>query len=240
MKAQHQSTYHVDDQPRKHPESGIVPRAVVDPAQLTYHVLRPSLSGPADAPLLGEAYRLWTDVWHETLRELDGVEHVRSDEFTRQDEVGAVFHGYECVALSVFRWIDLGQPMHGDDSYFAVWPQPARDKACRDGSHVCVGSNITIAPAWRSSVGCSLKRVLAALIIERFVRAGRGDVMVGTMRKDRGMDKLMDMVGAERLGYSVQHHGVDVELYAYFRRSSMRPALDPENEAVVTRLAARM
>jgi hypothetical protein len=218
--------------------SAVSPRRAIDPARLTYHVLRPGAAGPADVPLLGEAYRLWTDVWHQTLLELDDVHNVRSDEFTRQDDVGAIFHGYECIALSLFRWVDLAHPMHCDDSYLAVWPQAARDKASRQGSSICIGSNITIAPEWRNGTGCSLKTILAALIIERFERAGHGDALVGTMRIDRGMDKLMDRVGAERLGFTVEHHGVDVELFAYFRGASSRPKLEGVDETVITKLSS--
>jgi hypothetical protein len=217
--------------------SGVVPRAVVCPEALSYHLLRPRQAGPADVPLLGEAYQCWAEVWKQTLLELDNATHVPSDDFTRQDEVGAIFHGYECVALSFFRWIDLGNPMHQDDSYFAAWPREARRAACRDGTRICVGSNITIAPAWRSSTGCSLKNVLAGLIIERFVR-GQGDAMVGTMRKDRGMDTLMDRVGAERLGHTVRLHGVDVDLFTFFRRSSGRLPLNERDESVVQSLSS--
>lgn len=230
----------VDSVQTNNSRSGVVPRAVIDPAQLTYRILRPGRAGSADVPLLGEAYRLWSEVWHQTLLELDDVRRVPSDEFTRQDEVGAIFHGYECIALSVFRWVDLSHPMSWGDSYFSVWPAEARNKACRDGSHICIGSNITIAPSWRNATGCSLKNVLAGLIIERFVSSDRGDAMVGTMRKDRGMDKLMDRVGAERLGFAVKHHGVDVELFAYFRATNTRPPFEATDEAVVARLRSEI
>ena len=221
--------------PRSQMESGVVPRPVVRPEALSYHLLRPRQCGPADVPLLGEVYRCWSEVWKQTFWELDNAPHVPSDDFTRQDEVGAIFHGYECVALSLFRSIDLADPMHQDDSYFAAWPVRAREAACRDGTRVCVGSNITIAPAWRSATGCSLKNVLGALIIERFV-LGQGDAMVGTMRNDRGMDKLMDRLGAERLGYTVELHGVEVDLFAFFRRTSERPPLKEQDESIVQSL----
>lgn len=221
-------------------QSEMAPRAVIDTAALSYHVLRPRSAGPADLPLLGEAYRCWSEVWRQTLLELDNLSHVPSDEFTRQDEVGALFHGYECIALSLFRWVDLGDTMHGDDSYFAVWPEAARRRACRDGTRLCVGSNITIAPAWRSAKGSSLKNILAGLIIERFKLAHDGAAMVGTMRKDRGMDTLMDRVGAERLGFTVQHHGVDVELFAYFRSSCERRELEESDESLVRKLASHI
>jgi hypothetical protein len=226
--------------PVRRMESGVVPRAVLQLDTLSYRLLSSRAVDPADAPLLAEAYRCWSDVWHETFLELDNVSFVPSDDFTRQDEVGAIFHGGECIAMSLFRWVDLADPMHRGDSYFAVWPDDAVRKACRDGSRVCVGSNIVISPAWRSALGCSLKYVLAGLIIERFAQAHDGAAMVGTMRKDRGMDKLMDRVGAERLGFTVKHHGVDVELFAYFRDSCRRPALEERDEVVLKNLATNI
>jgi hypothetical protein len=63
--------------------------------------------------------------------------------------------------------------------------------------------------------------------------------MIGTMRKDRGMDRLMDRVGAERLGFTVEHHSVPVELYAFYRASSRRLPLPAADEALVTVLLSQ-
>jgi hypothetical protein len=127
----------------------VEPRSL-DPRRLSYRMLCPKTKHPGELELLADAYRLWTEVWHETLLELDDVTRVPSDELTRQDQIGALFHGTECIAMSAFRWVDLRQRMHRDDSYFTVWPELARDKACRNGFSVCIGSNIEVDPEFRT------------------------------------------------------------------------------------------
>lgn len=205
-------------------------RVNLRPELLSYRILTPRRVGIADVPLVGEAYRCWSAVWTETFRELDGATHVPSDDFTRQDEVGAIFHGYECVALSCFRWIDMSNPMYRDDSYFNIWPEDARVAACREGSRVCVGSQITVAPAWRKT---PVRNILTALIIERAFLSD-ADAVLGTMRDDRGMDRLVAGLGADTLGHGVLH-SVPVTLIAMYR-SSVRPPLDPQSEALVRTL----
>src|SRR5580704_8535273 len=74
-----------------HASSDVAPRQrnIVDTERLSYHLLRPQQSGPADLPLLGLAYRCWSEIWTQTLAELDGITRLPSDDFTRQDEIGA-------------------------------------------------------------------------------------------------------------------------------------------------------
>jgi len=218
--------------------SDIVPRAVVRPGALSFPLLRPSDIGPADVPLVGEAYRCWAEVWKETFAELDDRSDLPSDDFTRQDEVGALFHEYECIALSFYRWIDLGSPIYRDDSYFAVWPEEVRDAACASGSRICVSSNFTISAPWRRAGGCSLKDVLGALVVERFLQSD-APTLVGTMRADRGMSKLTDRLGFRRLKEGVVHHGVDVDLVAFFRDQCVRKPNNEADEAIVQALRAK-
>lgn len=205
------------------------------PEMLTYHLLRPRDAGVADVALLGEAYRCWSEVWSETLFQLDGATDVPSDEFTRQDEIGALFHGYECIALSCFRWIDLALPMHHADSYFRIWPQEARAAAAREGTRVCIGSHITVAQRWRRVRGCSIRHVITALTLDRF-RVSGGDAILGTMRDDRGMHKLTAGLGTHALGHA-QLHGVPVTLIAFYR-SSVRPPLSERQEGIVRGLTS--
>ena len=205
------------------------------PEALTYHLLRPAAAGPADVPLLGEAYRCWADVWQETFAELENRRDVPSDDFTRQDEVGALFHNFECIALSFYRWIDLSNPMYRDDSYFSVWPEEVRDAACARGSRICVSSNFTIGAPWRRAAGCSLKDVLGAVVVERFLLSD-ADTLVGTMRADRGMSKLTDRLGFRRLLGGVIHHGVEVDLVAFYRDQCARAPNSQTDEAIVSAL----
>lgn len=226
--------------PTIEPGSGdlkVKPSKVVDlrPELLSYHLLRPREAGLADVALIGEAYRCWREVWSETLLQLDGETDVPSDEFTRQDEVGAIFYGYECVALSCFRYIDLASPMHNADSYFRIWPESARAAAAREGTRVCIGSQITVAANWRRVRGCSLRHLVTALTLERFIASDKAAIL-GTMRDDRGMDKLSEGLGTRPLGHA-RLHGVPVTLCAFFR-SSTRPVLSERQEGIVRRLAA--
>ncbi len=210
-------------------------RPRIDPDQLSYHLLRPGRIGIADVPLIGEAYRVWSEVWSETFRDQDGLNFLPSDQFTRQDEVGAVFHGYECVGLSCFRWVDLTMPMAFGDSYFEHWPESARDAATRGGTRVCIGNQITVAKEWRNASGGSLSAVVTALCIERFLRSD-ADAILGTMRDDRGMTELTKLLGATVLGHANMHGG-PVTLVAVYRGSQRQP-LDPRNEALIQKLAA--
>jgi hypothetical protein len=207
----------------------------VRPEALSYHLLRPRDVGAADVPLIGEAYRCWGEVWKQTFQELEDRTDLPSDDFTRQDEVGAIFHGYECVALTFFRWVDLSNPMHQDDSYFAVWPEDARAAACSDGSAICVSSNFTIAAPWRRASGCSLKDVLAALVVERFLISD-ADALVGTMRNDRRMNEVAYGVGLRPVLRDVIHHGVAVDLMVFHRRSCSRPPAGALDESIIQAL----
>jgi len=205
-------------------------RGLLRPELLSYRILTPRRCGLADVPLLGEAYRCWSAVWTDTLRELDGANHIPSDDFTRQDEVGAIFHGYECIALSCFRWIDMSNPMYRDDSYFNIWPEDARNAACRDGYRVCIGSHITVSPAWRKT---PVRNLLTALTIDRSSFSD-ADALLGTMRDDRGMARLVAGLGADTLGHATLH-GVPVTLIAVYR-TSVRPPLDAKTEELVRSL----
>jgi hypothetical protein len=219
-------------------DSRIVPRAVVRPEALSYHLLRPGDAGPAEVPLMGEAYRCWEETWSATFGELENRPDVRSDDFTRQDEVGALFHDYECIALTFYRWIDLASPIARNDSYFAVWPEDARDAACVRGSRICVSSNFTIGAPWRRAEGCTLKDVLGALVVERFL-ASPADALVGTMRTDRGMGRMTDRLGFRRLREGVIHHGVGVDLVVFYRGECARPPLGEVDESILQALAPK-
>jgi hypothetical protein len=163
---------------------------------------------------------------------------LHSDDFTRQDEISALFHGYECIALFFSRKVDLSSPLAKDDSNFSVWPAAARDAACARGSRVWVSSNITIHPHWRRPANCSLSRLICALIIERFLISD-ADVLVGTMRNDRRMNTVTYELGAKPLARDVIHHGVPVDLVAFYREECVRTTLDADTEALVQTLKPR-
>lgn len=218
--------------------SDIRTRPVVEPTQLSFCNISLRDTGVADLPLVGAAYECWSNVWGQTFQDLNVATETPSDEFTRQHEVSAIFHGYECIALFLTRHVDFSMPSTQADSYFSVWPKEAVQDACSRGSRICLSSNITISPAWRRPANCSLSLVLCGLIVERFLSTDC-DVLIGTMRVDLKMNKLAYSVGAVPLKTGVLRHGVPVDLVAFYRDGCKRPKLDEETETFVQRLYSR-
>jgi hypothetical protein len=206
----------------------------IQSSMLSYSVLHSSRCSPPDMPLLIGAYRVWADVWRETFYKLDGAQSVPSDDFTRQDEIGALFHGAECIGLTAHRCIDVAHPLYKDDSYFAVWPSDALESAVTFGTRLFICSNLTVAPGWRGHRG-QVAELLCALAIERFLKTD-ADTLVGTPRRDRGVNWLCYRLGVRSLARGVIHHGVPIDLIAFFRKTCTRPPLPPRSEAIVKAL----
>jgi hypothetical protein len=116
MSTLQQPTIHQNDPSRDNPVPNsltrqLAARPVVQPDLLSFHRLTPRRAGALDLPLLGSAYECWSQVWKQTFTELEGRSVLHSDDFTRQDEIGALFHGYECIALFFSRLVDLSNPL---------------------------------------------------------------------------------------------------------------------------------
>ena len=211
-----------------------VPASQIEPAALSYQLLTPGQTR-ADDPRIMEAYRCWRATWRDAFVELAQHTELFSDDFSRQHEVGALFQHDECIALSFFRWVDLSVLMNREDSYFRVWPEAAKDEACREGSRICVSSSFTLAAGYRRSKVCSLKDVLVSLIIERFL-ASDADAVVGTVRNNRGVDKLIYRNGFLPILQNRKMYGVAVDLGAFYRFGSKRTPTSPINEQIVQAL----
>ncbi len=191
------------------------------PESLHYALLNPNAPG-AQAPLLAAAFRCWKQVWAETLKELDGIAYLPSDDFTRQDEVGALFSGDRCVGLSCYRWVDLSLPFAREDSYFTAWPSDALDALVAHGPRVCIGSQISVPREFRGRFdGTAVKDLLLAFAVKRFL-ASDADVMTGTMRNNRNMNTLGYRLGGQPLVEDAELHGVKVDLLAFYR-STLTP-----------------
>ena len=215
------------------------PHGRLDAAKLTYRLLHPQTASGVERWHLTAAYQCWDRVWSETLRELDNASRVFSDDFTRQDELGSLFHEETCVGLTCFRWVDINLEHNQNDSYFKPWPASALRSLAIEGPRVCIGSNLTVLPEWRgSSPGFSVKGVLMGFAVERFL-ASDADAMTGTMRNDRGMNGLVYELGASPLMRNVVHHGVMVDLVVFSRRALLAPSGRGEVDALTREIWKR-
>jgi hypothetical protein len=199
--------------------------------QMQYHLFIPRKTRD---PVLDGAYELWRDVWQSTFLEADGVADLYSDEFTRQDEIGVLTLGTQCVAVTGLRWLDLTQAMAREDSYFKHWPSSAV-AALGDGT-VGISSNAVVHPEWRgirvvgsedhAAEPVKLTYVSVGLTIQRFYES-HAEGSLAVTRNDRGMNRVCFSLGAQSLG-QIELHGVEADL-VHFPRNCIRkahPALD--------------
>jgi hypothetical protein len=215
-------------------DSAILPRPCIRPDALSYHRVRLAEAGPFDMPLLGKIYECWSSVWRTTLYELDKVVDVPSDELTRQDEIGALFHEYECIGLSCLRWMHLDSPIFLDDSYFRVWPKDAIRAAAKHGGRACILSNLTVAPAYRRATEYNVAEMVLGLAVDRFAHS-EADSLIGTPRADRRVNELAYKMGFVPLAHDVVHHGVNVDLVRFPQKAGGATAtLSPSAESIVS------
>jgi hypothetical protein len=191
------------------------PRLSVD--RVAYHLLSPR--GPADPTLLS-AYATWRDGWRATLRELDGVTEIPSDEFTRLDQVGVLMSEGRCISVTGMRWLDLSLPMWLHDSYFRAWPTHVVESL---GSGLLgISCNTIVAADWRGTlvhpeVGdpVSLKDLTIRMSLRRFLGSS-ARIFVGVARNDRGMHRVAGDLGSRRMARIVLH-GVESDICGWAR-----------------------
>ncbi len=199
--------------------------------QLSYVILENGCgTNPQYREAYVEAYKLWRAVWKETLLQLDGNDEIYSDSFTRQWRVGCLFFNNECVALSFFQKTDFSLAVATDDSYFQAWARPDLDFLCQKGSDVLIGSNITVKTDYRGIAfdGVLLKDIILNFCI-RMLLESSCTVMTGTMRSNKGMDKLALRLGATLIRDRVIFHGVEVALVGFFPEICRQALYSNEN-----------
>jgi hypothetical protein len=194
---------------------------------LSYCVLRPHEPTCRERARLERAYACWQKVWSAMLSDLDGTELKFSDDFTRQDEIGALFLGDDCVGLSGYRWLDLSLSLARKDSYFAPWPPELLDEIAAQTPRVCIGSNLVVSAPFRDLLApLKLGEVLLALAVRRF-KESAAQIMLGTMRNNRAMNSHAYRFGARPLQTNVMSHNVPVDLVAFERDAACSINLPP-------------
>jgi len=186
-----------------------------------YYALLPGSNPVAEGKELYEkAYLCWKEVWTQMRREIGVADHLCSDNFTRQDYVGALFYKDDCVALSFLRYCDYNRADFKDDSYFDNWSPAAQKELASRGNKILVCSQFTIHPKARgTTLGFSMKDVLTGIMIETFLNSD-ADGMTGALRVSKGVNKASENWGAHLIEKNVQAGGYATEtadLVGYFK-----------------------
>lgn len=181
--------------------------------------LLPSGHPPSDAyQIYEQTYSLWHEIWFETLKQLDGVTSLASDGFTRQDFFAVATISNEVVALCCFKQADLRLSCHRQDSWFSPWPQALLEELAKTRSRTLIPSWLTVHPSYRrsnNSGGWNWSLVMSELISLVCLDV-QAEVGFGTPRKDRSVNKMVSQAGAVCLKEDVVHHGVLIDLVAFY------------------------
>jgi hypothetical protein len=159
---------------------------MIDTSQLSYRFLNPRHFDSRFKRHLSSAYDGWHRVWSDTLRELAGATCVFSDEFSRQDEIGALFPSKTNALDSA----------HFDGSIcrhrvFSRTRTSASGLRLRVSGRSRKGYGCASAAILRSHRNGAVARrgvpvkVLLGLALRRFLESG-ADVMVGTCATTAG------------------------------------------------------
>lgn len=177
---------------------------------------------PAGVKLYNQAYELWQNVWAVTLRELDGLPKLHSDQFTRQEIVAGLFTDQECIGLTCFRRANLSVAADRDDSWFIPWPSHILTGLGQTHPHSWANSFFTVHPDYRRSHGSGPLQdhielsVLLTEVVSMISIDLRADAVFGVTRNNRSVNKLAAYGGAVAVAEKQMHHGVEVDLIAFY------------------------
>lgn len=177
------------------------------------HILPIGSPSPHYQELYFAAYSCWMGVWTQTYRELCQKDKIMSDDFSRQDEVMALFREDKCLGMVFMRSESFSDPAIWHDSYFSSWPAFAINRLSRHGDKFTIVSYMTGAQDERGKPvegKMKIQELLMSLSSLRFLELGT-DVMVGTPRLAVGMGNSCAQAGATRIFMGQQMHGVDIE-----------------------------
>lgn len=144
-----------------------------------------------------QAYQCWRSVWEHAFQiELGRPESIPSDNFTRHDEILALFYKGECAGLTFFAFDDQGTNWFREDSYFKRWPETAFKKLYTNGNKVMISCQFTLNFEFRKNFkNLPWKDLLMGLVAKRFLLSGF-DTMGGTTRLAKNVGEVSYRTGA--------------------------------------------
>lgn len=186
--------------------------------QLTYVSLDPNPLVSDDDPLYRSAYGLWHSVWQATFRQLKVERHLFSDEFTRQTSLGCFAMKDRCVGLILFREDTAKSPTAFADSALKIWPKDLLKN--KIPGRFLLGSYVTVHPLYRGRCpehGVAIKDLIVEFSVRTLLESSC-ELLLGSMRKDRGLHQQAQKTGARSLGASATVFGVETEFFTWSRK----------------------
>lgn len=197
--------------------------------------------------LYQKIYDCWSQVWSEAYNEANykkRSDDLKSDAFTRQDFATAIFHNDECVAVILYRHVNITLQTTHDDSFFSQWSEIHRKSLSKLGNRFIVAANLAVPPKFRNKdFGFSFKDLAVGLIAEIALQSN-ADAAVATPRRDRNVHKTCYDWGATPIAQDIPWGcGIQIDLVAFckdqvaqHRDHTLLPLLDElwHNKTVVS------
>lgn len=169
------------------------------------------------------AYITWKTVWEDAAKEIENFPtKLYSNDFTRQDEVLAVFLGDECTSLGFWTELDMSYITSCEDQYFQSWDEHCLGELTKFGPIVGKYSYFTVAKPyrqWSRDVGVSLTDLQVALFGFRLLDS-RCSAMTGTTRNNRKINLVCERGGAQLIRKDVMQYGSEVDLMAWYKHTA--------------------
>ncbi len=187
--------------------------------------------------IYNKIYKCWNSVWTAAYEEAkyqrkDDV--LKSDSFTRQDFVAAIFHKEECIAFILFRYAHLKSMSSKDDSFFAQWSEIHLKKVSKIGEDLLICGNLGVLPTFRQkTLGVSLKEIIGGVIAEITLQS-TVDATLATPRRDRNVQGAAYQWGAVPIAQDIPWgFDISVDLISFHkaqllkcRDHALRPLID--------------
>lgn len=167
-----------------------------------------------------QAYALWKNVWGEFWEQQAGKKVSISDTFNKHDFVLTTFYQGKCIALMLVNFFDFHLQSSHEDAYFQkVW-LPEHHHLIK-GKTVLAASHFTVHPDFRrDQFPVSMKEWISSLTAQFFIDS-RADIMVGAMRKNKGVDKTVEGLGRTLVQtYKQDEMNLDLDLVLFEREKT--------------------
>ena len=187
--------------------------------------------------IYNKIYQCWNSVWTAAYAEAKCQRRddaLKSDSFTRQDFVAALFHKEECIAFILFRYAHLGSLSTKDDSFFSQWSEIHLKKVSKIGDDLLICGNLGVLPTFRQkTLGVSLKEIIGGVIAEITLQS-TVDATLATPRRDRNVQKAAYQWGAVPIAQDIPWgFDINVDLILFHksqllkcRDHALRPLID--------------
>lgn len=203
---------------------------------MEYHILPLRPIHLPSLELYDQAFDFWRTSWLKTFGELEGLKHLPSDDFLRQNEVAIITHNAEIIALFAHSWFDLRLKATTEHTYFKHYPKEClKILAEQNMNRVMTMGWLAVAPAWRKSEkGPLVSETIIWQAYQRFVESD-ADTLIAYTRNDRKMNAVAYQYGSQCLRKGLSSHNVEVDL-VFTRKEDVRPPSDLRIRATAERL----